>query len=41
LIFNGPANAVGTVTCWSSAKPTSRANGSDAMSRQASSSSVK
>ena len=39
--FCGPANAVGTVTCWSSAKPMRSASGSVAMSRFASSESVK
>ena len=37
---SGPRNACCTVTCWSSAKPTSSANGSSASSRHASSSSV-
>ena len=37
----GPRNAVGTVTCWSSAKPISSASGSSASSASASSSPVK
>jgi hypothetical protein len=37
LSFSGPLNAVGTGTCWSSAKPTSSANGSFAIKRSASS----
>ncbi len=38
---SGPANAFWTGTCWSIANPTSSANGSLAMSAQASGSSVK
>ena len=37
---SGPANACWTVICWSSAKPTSSANGSSASSLHAASSSV-
>ena len=41
LIRSGPRNACCTVICWSSAKPTRKANGSVARRRLASSSSVK
>ena len=39
--FSGPVNAVGTGTCWSSAKPISSAIGSSTRSRSASSFPVK
>jgi hypothetical protein len=39
--LSGPENAVGTVTCWSSANPIRSASGSCAMSSFASSDSVK
>jgi hypothetical protein len=35
--FHGPRNAVGTVTCWSSAKPIRSASGSCAINSFASS----
>jgi hypothetical protein len=40
LISIGPLNAFWTVTCWSSANPTSKANGSSASMRSASGSPV-